>query len=322
MARILITDAVDEKYVNALKHIDGFEVDFRNGIKAEELKGAIGEYDCIIVRSRTKLTSDVVRAAKSAKLIVRAGVGTDNIDVGAATSMRITVCNTPWANVVSAAELAITMMLSLSRKVCDANASMHSGKWETLKFTGSELSGKRLGIIGLGRVGREVAKRAKAFQMDVFASDPYIQKSVAEAAGVELLPFDELLATSEIVTIHASMMPGNVHLIGRTEMGRMKKGAILINTARGEMVDAGALAEALSGGQLSGAGLDVYEGEPAVDPRLASLGNVIMTPHIGAQTREAQGRVGAEVVDVVDSFFNRGKVLNAVNSVDLSEKAA
>ncbi len=322
MAKILITDAVDEKYVNALRQISGFDVDFRNGITGEQLKETIGGFDCVIVRSRTKLTAEVIRRATSAKLIVRAGVGTDNIDVSAATAMGIAVCNTPWANVVSAAELAIAMMLSLSRKLCDANSSMHSGKWETLKFTGAELSAKTLGIIGLGRVGREVAKRAKAFQMTVIAADPYIRKEAADGAGVELVPFDDLLGRADIVTIHASMMPGNLHLIGGRELSLMKKGAFLVNTARGEMVDADALADALASGHLAGAGLDVYEGEPAVNGRLAALGSIVMSPHIGAQTREAQGRVGAEVVDVVDSFFNRGKLTNAVNGEALSKNVA
>lgn len=322
MTRILISDAVDEKYVNVLRQTDGFDVDFRNGISGSELRDIIGGYECIIVRSRSKLSADVIRRATSAKLIVRAGVGTDNIDIEAATSMGITVCNTPWANVVSAAELAISMMLALSRHLCDANASMHEGRWETLKFTGSELSGKTLGIIGLGRVGREVAKRAAAFQMKVVAADPYIAKGVAQSLGADLLGLEGLLSSADIVSIHASMMPGNVHLIGRKELALMKKGALLINTARGEMVDYAALAVALEQGQIAGAGCDVFEGEPKVNGRLASLGGIVMTPHIGAQTREAQGRVGAEVVEVLDAFFRKGKVMNAVNADTLTGGAA
>lgn len=317
MTRILITDAVDKKYVEELGKLEGFEVDFRNGITGEELKQIVGGYDCIIVRSRTKFTSEIVDRAESAKLIVRAGVGTDNIDVAAATRRGILVCNTPWANVVSAAELALAMMLTLSRNICEANSSMHSSRWETLKFTGTELSGKVLGIIGLGRVGREVAKRAGAFQMEVVAADPYIPTGAAESVGARLISLDELLSISDIVSIHASMLPGNIHLIGRDELSKMKKGALLINTARGEMVDSKALADALEQGVIGGAGCDVFEGEPKVNERLAASGRIVMTPHIGAQTREAQGRVGAEVVDVVDSFFRRGKLMNAVNADEI-----
>lgn len=317
MTRILITDAVDEKYVEALRRIQGFEVDFRNGIAGEELKEIVGPYDCIIVRSRTKFNADIIGKSGAAKLIVRAGVGTDNIDIAAATRKGIVVCNTPWANVVSAAELALSMMLALSRNICDANSSMHSSRWETLKFTGAELSGKVLGIIGLGRVGREVAKRAKAFQMDVAAVDPYIPSGAAESVGARLIAMDELLRTSDIVSIHASMLPGNVHLIGRAELSSMKKGALLINTARGEMVDCEALADAIEQGLIGGAGCDVFEGEPRVSARLTALPRMLMTPHIGAQTREAQGRVGAEVVEVVESFFRLGKLMNAVNADEL-----
>lgn len=313
MTRILITDAVDERYVGELRKVDGFDVDFRNGITGEELKSVIGGYECIIVRSRTKLTSEVISKAKSAKLIVRAGVGIDNIDVAAASAMGIAVCNTPWANVVSAAELAFAMMLALTRNICRANESMHAGRWETLKFTGSELNGRTLGIIGLGRVGREVARRAKAFRMEVIAADPYIDRAVAEEAGVKLVDFAELLDRSDIVSLHASMMPGNRHLIGEKELGMMKKGSLLVNTARGEMVDGNALAAALHDGRLAGAGCDVFEGEPAVNPALAAQPGVVMTPHIGAQTREAQGRVGAEVVEVVTSYFRDGKAMNQVN---------
>ncbi|MCL4346568.1 MAG: hydroxyacid dehydrogenase, partial [Candidatus Thermoplasmatota archaeon] len=243
----------------------------------------------------------------------RAGVGVDNIDVEAATRRNIPVANTPWANVISAAELAFAMMLTVSRRLHEANASMHSGRWETLKFTGTELSEKKLGIIGLGRVGREVAKRARAFQMTVLASDPYIGRDVAESAGAKLVSKEELLTQSDIVTLHASMMPGNVHLIGRKEIETMKDGAILINTARGEMIDTEALADALKSGKLAGAGLDVFEKEQMADPRLTGLPTIVMTPHIGAQTREAQDRVGREVVDVIDAFFNRHQLLNVVN---------
>ena len=322
MTRILITDAVDEKYVEALRNIQGFEVDFRNGIAGEELKEIVGRYECIIVRSRTKFNAEVMRLAESAKLIVRAGVGTDNIDIAAASAGGIVVCNTPWANVVSAAELAIAMMLALSRNICEANSSMHSSKWETLRFTGAELSGKALGIIGLGRVGREVAKRARAFQMDVAAVDPYIPSGAADSVGARLTSMDELLHVSDIVSIHASMLPGNVHLIGRSELSKMKKNALLINTARGEMVDCEALADALEQGVIGGAGCDVFEGEPKVSQRLAASPRMLMTPHIGAQTREAQGRVGAEVVEVVESFFRKGKLMNAVNADEAGRKGA
>ncbi|MBX8635763.1 MAG: hydroxyacid dehydrogenase [Thermoplasmata archaeon] len=313
MTKILITDAVDEKYVRALQSIDGFEVDFRNGITADQLPSIIGDYDCIIVRSRTKLTGKLIGSAQNAKLIVRAGVGTDNIDIAAASGMNIAVANTPWANVVSAAELAFTLMLMISRKAGQANASMHDGKWETLKFTGAEVSEKVLGIIGLGRVGREVARRARAFQMTVIASDPFLRQDVADTVGAKLVSMETLLAESDIISLHASMMAGNVHLIGAGELAKMKHGAILINTARGEMVDTVALVEAVKSGKLAGAGLDVYEGEPAINPALSQLPAVVMTPHIGAQTREAQNRVGKEVVEVVEAFFKRNEMINVVN---------
>ena len=317
MTKILITDAVDEKYVRVLQSIDGFEVDFRNGITAEQLEAVIENYDCIIVRSRTKLTGGLISKASKAKLIVRAGVGTDNIDIPAASVMNIPVSNTPWANVVSAAELAFTLMLMVSRKAGEANASVHSGRWETLKFTGSELNEKVLGIVGLGRVGREVARRARAFQMTVIACDPYIGQGVADTAGAKLVTMDRLLGDADILSLHASMMAGNVHLIGRKELSLMKKGSMLINTARGEMVDTAALVDAVKEGRLSGAGLDVFEGEPAIDGALAQLPTVVMTPHIGAQTREAQNRVGKEVVEVVEAFFRKNEMINVVNEAGI-----
>ncbi|MEM3852365.1 MAG: hydroxyacid dehydrogenase [Methanomassiliicoccales archaeon] len=310
MTRILITDAVDERHVATLRETPGFDVDFRNGIMREELKDIIGNYDCIIVRSRTKLDAEMIKKATHAKLIVRAGVGIDNIDVDAAKKQNIEVANTPWANVISAAELTLTFALLLMRKVCDANASMHQGKWETLRFTGNELNGRMAGIIGLGRVGREVAKRLHAFDVEIAAYDPYISEHAASAAGAQLLPLDKLLSTCDIITLHASMLPGNVHLLGKKEFAMMKRSAVFINTARGEMVDSEALAEALEGGLIAGAACDVFEHEPAVDKRLASIPSLIMTPHIGAQTREAQDRVGKEVVQVVRSFFIEGKPQN------------
>ncbi len=322
MTNILITDAVDEKYVNMLKSISGFDVDFRNGITPEQLAEIIGNYDCIIVRSRTKLTDKLIGKAKRAKLIVRAGVGTDNINILAASAMNIPVANTPWANVVSAAELTFTLMLMVCRNAGQANASMHEGKWETLKFTGTELNEKVIGIIGLGRVGREVARRARAFQMTVMACDPFIGQGVADTVGAKLVPMERLLEEADIVSLHASMMAGNVHLIGPNELSRMRKGSVLINTARGEMVDTAALAEALKSGRLAGAGLDVFEGEPAVNGALAQLPSVVMTPHIGAQTREAQSRVGKEVVEVVQAFFGRNEWINVVNESGVKQSGA
>ncbi len=313
MTRILITDAVDEKYVKKLQSIEGFEVDFRNGITSEQIGEIIANYDCVIVRSRTKLTAKLIGRAVNAKLIVRAGVGTDNIDIAAASGMKIPVANTPWANVVSAAELAFTLMLMISRRAGQANVSTHEGKWETLKFTGTELNEKVLGIIGLGRVGREVARRARAFQMTVLACDPFIGQGVADTVGAKLVPMETLLAEADIISLHASMMAGNIHLIGAKELSKMKTGSILVNTARGEMVDTAALVEAVKGGKLAGAGLDVFEGEPAIDGALSQLPAVVMTPHIGAQTREAQNRVGKEVVEVVEGFFKRNEMINVVN---------
>jgi len=273
----------------------------------------IGNYDCIIVRSRTRMDAAVISRAERAKLIVRAGVGTDNIDIDAAAAAGIAVANTPQANVVSAAELSIAMMLALNRHICAANQSMHSLRWDTLSATGSELFGKILGIVGLGRVGKEVAKRAASFGMHLLASDPYVSVGDAASVSAELTDLRTLLSSCDILSLHASLLPGNRHLIGRNEIALMKKEALLINTARGELVDTGALADALSEGRLRGAALDVYENEPHVDQRLASLSSVLMTPHIGAQTREAQNRVGMEVVNVVNAFFMEGKPLNVLN---------
>ena len=298
MFKILVSDALSEEGLKILKEVKEFEVDVKTGLAPEELKSIIKDYDALLVRSATKANKDLINAASRLKVIGRAGVGLDNVDLDAATSKGIIVMNTPGGNTISTAEHAVSMILSLSRSIPQANASTKKGEWKRSKFMGVELYAKVLGIIGFGRIGKEVARRALSFGMRVLAYDPFLSKNVAEALGVEVVELKELFQQSDYITVHTPMTEETNHLISTEEFALMKKGVRIINCARGGIIDEKALVAAVSQGKVAGAALDVFEKEPiSPDHELLKFDNVIVTPHLGASTEEAQVNVAIEVAE-------------------------
>ncbi|HID32625.1 MAG TPA: phosphoglycerate dehydrogenase [bacterium (Candidatus Stahlbacteria)] len=292
--KILISDPIAKEGVEVLKS-SGFEVLERPDISHEELVNEIADYDAIIVRSRTKVRKDVLDNAKNLKVIGRAGIGLDNIDVDVAREKGIKVLNTPGATSISVAELALGLMFALARHIPQASASTTQRKWEKKRFKGNELFGKTLGIIGVGRIGTEVAKRAKALGMKILGYDPYVKGSeYAELAGL-----DRVLAESDIITLHLPKTEETTHMIGKTEFEKMKDGVWLVNCARGGIVDEAALYEALKSGKVERAAIDVFEKEPPEGTNLFEFDTVIATPHIGAQAAEGQKRAGIEIAEKV-----------------------
>jgi D-3-phosphoglycerate dehydrogenase len=287
--KVLVCDQIHEDGVTMLKEA-GFVVDLKPTIAAADLIKEVANYDALVVRSRTKVTADVIDEGKRLKVVARAGVGLDNVDVEAARRRGVAVVNSPEAPSNAVAELVIGFMLSLVRRIPETDASMKRGEWIKSKLSGSELKGKTLGIIGFGRIGYIVAKKARALEMNVLAFDVIIDQLMGfvREAGAKPVSLKELLASSDFVTIHVPLLPETRHMIGRGEIDGMKRGVYLINTSRGAIVDETALRDALISGRLAGAALDVYEEEPPKDTSLTGLGNAVCTPHIGAETVEAQ----------------------------------
>jgi D-3-phosphoglycerate dehydrogenase / 2-oxoglutarate reductase len=304
MAKVLICDATDVKAVAKMQEIDYLDVLHKDqGTPPDELLKIVGDYDCLVVRSATKVTKEVIDAGKNLKLIVRGGVGLDNIDVAYAKEKGIEVRNTPAASSASVAELALAMMFSLARKLHTADASMKRNEWEKKAFKGVELGGKTLGIVGIGRIGQEVAKRAIALGMDAIAYDPYVKASTLGIPGIKDATLDEIIEKSDFITLHLPKTPETANMFSTPQFAKMKKTAYLINCARGGVVDEPALAQALKEGEIAGAGLDVFEKEPPVEHHFVGMDNVVLTPHVGAQTKEGMARVGFEVVDIVRDYF-------------------
>ena len=317
--KILITDHISEEGIRKLREFG--DVEIQVGVSEEELKARIAGYDALIVRSGTKVTREVIEAGTRLKVIGRAGVGVDNIDVDSATERGIMVVNAPGANTISAAEHTIGMLLSLSRKIPAANQSLKSGEWSRKKYMGVEVNGKVLGIIGLGRVGGEVAKRAKGLGMRVVAYDPFISQDKAGELGVSLMGFSEVLSISDFITIHTPLMKDTYHLIGKDEFEKMKEGVRIINCARGGIIDENALVEAIKSGKVAGAALDVFEQEPPpMDSDLLKLDSVIVTPHLGASTEEAQRAAAIVIADEVIRALENKPVRNAVNMIYVEEE--
>jgi len=314
MIKILVSDPLSEEGLKILKEAKEFQVDVRLELKPDVLKEIIKDYDALIVRSATKVNKDIIAAAGKLKVIGRAGVGLDNVDLEAATQKGIIVMNTPGGNTISTAEHTLSMILALSRNIPQANASTKKGEWKRSKFMGVELYNKTLGIVGLGRIGREVAKRALSFGMKVLAYDPFLSREVAETLGVEVLELKELFSRSDYITVHTPMTEETKHMISTEEFGLMKKGVRVINCARGGIIDELALASAIKEGKVAGAAMDVFEQEPlSSDSELLKLDNVITTPHLGASTEEAQVNVAIEVSEVVrDALLGKG-IRNAAN---------
>uniref|UniRef100_A0A7C2SNI6 D-3-phosphoglycerate dehydrogenase n=1 Tax=Archaeoglobus fulgidus TaxID=2234 RepID=A0A7C2SNI6_ARCFL len=311
--KVLVAEPISEEAIGYMRK-NGLEVEVKTGMTREQLLREISEYDAIIVRSQTKVDAEVIEAGKKLRIIGRAGVGVDNIDINAATQRGIVVVNAPGGNTISTAEHAIALMFAAARKIPQADRSVKDGKWERKKFIGIELRGKTAGVIGLGRVGFEVAKRCKALEMNVMAYDPYVSKERAEQIGVKLVDLDTLLASSDIITVHVPKTKETVGLIGKEQFEKMKDGVIIINAARGGIVDEKALYDAIKAGKVAAAALDVYEKEPpSPDNPILKLENVVTTPHIAASTREAQLNVGMIIAEDIVNMSKGLPVRNAVN---------
>lgn len=309
--KVLIADQINEKGINELK--DVAEVIVQTDITNEELINSIGDYDAIVVRSRTKVTREVIEATPRLKIVARAGVGVDNVDVQAATEKGIMVVNAPESTSVTVAEHTMGIILSLARKISIADKSVKDGKWEKNKFMGTELAGKTLGIVGMGRIGSQVASRCKAFAMEILVHDPYITENMAAKLGVRVVDRDMLFKNADVITIHVPLTPETKHSISRKEFDIMKENAFIVNCARGGIINEEDLYDALSEGKIGGAGLDVFEKEPPEDNPLLTLENLVATPHIGASTREAQRDAAIIVAKEIKKVFNGESPKNVIN---------
>jgi len=296
--KILICDEIDKEATEELKKLGDVE------IGREKLNKNILEYDCIIVRSATKITRDIIERSKNLKIIARAGVGLDNIDVAAAKEKNIKVINAPDSLTVSVSELVFGSLLCLMRKICDANNSMKEGRWEKKKFEGIEIYKKNFGIIGFGRIGKRVASIANAFNANVFAYDPLItDEKIYKNLNVKKSELDEILSECDIISLHVPLTNETKDMINEKNIRLMKKNAIIINTSRGGIINEKALIDALKNKRIAGACIDVFENEPNINPEFRNLDNVVLTPHLGSATEEAQKRAGMDIVNQIKNFF-------------------
>jgi D-3-phosphoglycerate dehydrogenase len=317
--KILISDKLSQQGKDILQE-RGLQFDEKTDLTPEQLKEIIPQYDGIIIRSGTKLTPELLESPGGLRAIARAGVGLDNVDVPTATEKGIVVMNTPGGNTVSTAELTFSMILALSRKIPQAWESLKNGEWKRSKFAGVEVRNKTLGISGLGRIGTQLSKYAKAFDMRVIAFDPYVSNERAQQLGVEMVSFDELLARADYLSVHTPLTPETRNLIDKEAIAKMKPGARIINCARGGIVNEEALLEALQEGKLAGAAIDVWSQEPPTDNPLLQLENVVATPHLGASTKEAQDNVAIEAAELMADFLIDGRVRNAANVPSFDEE--
>jgi D-3-phosphoglycerate dehydrogenase len=315
--KIVVADDLPHSALQLLK-AEGWDVDARTGRAPDQLAADVSDADALVVRSATKVTADLIAAAKALRVVARAGTGVDNVDVPAASARGIVVMNAPGANSISVAELAMGLILALARHLPAADAAMKQGKWEKKKFLGEEIRDKTLGLVGLGRIGQEVARRASGFSMRVIAHDPFISEQIAGALGVELVSMDDLFLRADYLSLHMPSTPQTKQMINASRLQRAKRGIRIINTARGDLIDEAALADAIEAGQVGGAGLDVFAKEPTVDHRLQMLTQVIATPHIAASTREGQELVGVETAAALRDFLKDGVIRNAVNFPSVS----
>jgi D-3-phosphoglycerate dehydrogenase len=314
MFKVLIADTLPKEIIKKYNQNPDLQIDDKAGISKEDLITAIPVYDGLVVRSRTKATADILEAGKNLKVIGRAGAGVDNIDSQSATSHGIIVMNTPGGNTIAAAEHSVAMMLSTIRNIPNANSDMKQEKWEKKKYTGNELYEKTIGIIGLGKIGREVAKRLSAFDTTLLVFDPILTTDMARQLGVKLVEdLAELLEKSDIITIHAPKMAETIDLINKDKLKRCKDGVIIINCARGGIVNEQDLLDALNSGKVAKAALDVFSSEPPSDYLLAKHPNVVATPHLGASTEEAQAKVADQILSQMEEYFTKNVARNAVN---------
>jgi len=319
--RVLVCDNLAQEGVDILKAAAGIEVDVKPKVPPEELAGIIGEYDGIIIRSGTKLPEEMLAKATNLKCIARAGVGVDNVDVPAATKRGIIVMNTPGGNTISTAEHTFALMLALSRNIPQANRSLRAGEWDRKRFTGSQLAGKTIGVIGLGRIGVEVVKRAKAFEMNVIGCDPYAYSGIAEQYHIKVVQkLEDLLAEADYITVHTPLNDQTRGMIGAAEFALVKPGVRVINCARGGIIDEEALFDALESGKVAGAAIDVYTSEPPTDRRLVEHPKVVATPHLAASTKEAQISVAVDAARQLTDALQDRQVKYALNLPYLDER--
>lgn len=320
--KILIADPLSDKALEILKSND-FTADVKTGLKGEELQQIIGDYDALVVRSATKATKEIIEKGDKLKVIGRAGIGVDNVDVAAATEKGIVVMNTPQGNALAAAEHSIALMFAAARKVALADRTMKQGKWEKKLFMGIEIFEKTLGVIGIGNIGSLVAEKALALGMRVIAYDLYVSKEFAESKGIELVDFDRLLKESDFIAIHVPLVKDTRNLINKDAIAKMKKGVIIINVARGPIVNEKDLLEALESGHVASAALDVFDQEPPpADNPLILSDKTVCTPHLGASTKEAQDKVAIDIANQIVDFFKNGVIKNSVNAPSVSLEVA
>jgi D-3-phosphoglycerate dehydrogenase len=312
---VLIPDALDQVAIDVLNQAEGLKVTNAGKLTQEQLVAQVGDADALMIRSGVKITREVLAAAKNLKIVARAGVGVDNVDLPAATEYGVVVVNTPGGNTISTAEFTLGLMLSVARFIPQGDASLKAGKWDRKTFIGVELRGKTLGIVGYGRIGRAVAKRALAFDMTVLAYDPFVSAEQAQESGATKVELDELYQRSDFITLHALVNNDTQHMINASALAKMKDGVRIVNAARGGLIDDVALAEALKSGKVAGAALDVYEEEPPPSSHpLIGLTNVIDTPHLAASTSDAQVVVGIEAAELIVDYLLHGKLSNVCNA--------
>ncbi len=321
MPKVLISDQMDPKAAEIFR-ANGVAVDERPGLSKEELKAIIGDYDGLAIRSATKVTPDLLSAAGSLKVVGRAGIGVDNVDIPAATARGVVVMNTPFGNSITTAEHAIALMFALARELPQADASTQAGKWEKNRFMGVELTSKTLGLIGAGNIGSIVADRALGLKMKVIAYDPFLTPERAVQLGIEKVELDELLARADFITLHTPLTDQTRNILSRENLARTKKGVRIINCARGGLIDEEALKEALESGHVAGAALDVFTEEPAKANPLFGAPGLVATPHLGASTTEAQVNVAIQVAEQMSDYLMKGGVTNAINMPSLSAEEA
>ncbi|MEA2934141.1 MAG: D-3-phosphoglycerate dehydrogenase / 2-oxoglutarate reductase, partial [Variibacter sp.] len=321
--RVLISDALSPAAVQIFKD-RGVDVDFQPalGNDKEKLAAIIGNYDGLAIRSATKVSAKILETAKNLKVIGRAGIGVDNIDIAAATAKGIIVMNTPFGNSITTAEHAITLMLALARQIPAADASTQAGKWEKNRFLGVEITGKTLGVIGCGNIGTIVADRAHGLRMRVIAYDPYLSPERARHIGVEKVELDELFRRADFITLHTPLTDRTRNIIDANALASMKKGVRIVNGARGGLVDEQALRAALDSGQVAGAAFDVFTTEPALENPLFGHPNVVCTPHLGAATTEAQENVALQIAEQMADYLLTGAISNAVNFPSITAEEA
>lgn len=321
MPKVLISDKLSAQAIEVFKE-RGVEADVKTGLSPEELIKIIGDYDGLAIRSATKVTKEILEAAKNLKVVGRAGIGVDNVDIAAATASGVVVMNTPFGNSVTTAEHAISMMMALARQIPQANESTHAGKWEKSKFMGVELSGKTLGLIGCGNIGSIVADRAQGLKMKVIAYDPFLTEERAAIMNLEKVELDTLLERADFITLHTPLTETTKNILNKNTFAMCKKDVRIINCARGGLINEADLKVALESGHVAGAALDVFEQEPAKENPLFGMDNVICTPHLGASTNEAQENVAVQVAEQMADYLTKGAVTNALNIPSMSAEDA